>query len=66
MSTAFNNHRQAALALLAADTRLSRRAGSFLGQLAVDPSPLTPAQSDWLSKLLMRARLPALAPGGAE
>lgn len=39
--------------------RLSRKAGSFVGQLAVDPpSALTASQTDWLGKLLDRADLP--------
>jgi hypothetical protein len=57
----FPDHRAAALALLTGDNCLTRKAGSFLGQLAVDPSPLTQAQSDWLAKLLDRAKLPHLA-----
>jgi len=59
------NHRAAALALLNSDTRLSRKAGSFLGQLVADPTPMTPAQADWLAKLLIRAALPPLAHGEA-
>lgn len=62
----FPDHRQAALALLTGHYRLSRKAGQFLGQLAVDPSPMTEAQADWLAKLLDRAGLPALAEGGAK
>ena len=61
----YPNHRQAALALLTGNHRLSRKAGQFLGQLAVDPSPISEAQANWLSKLLDRAALPALAEGGA-
>lgn len=57
----FSSHRQAALALLTGDYRLSRKAGQFLGQLAVDPTPMSEAQSDWLTKLLERSGLPALA-----
>lgn len=53
----FPNHRQAALALLNAEQKQSRRAGQFLGQLAVDPSPMSDAQSEWLAKLLDRAGL---------
>lgn len=35
---------------------LSRKAGSFVGQLAVDPpSALTASQAEWLGKLLERA-----------
>lgn len=61
----FTNHRQAALSLLNADYRLSRKAGQFLGQLAVDPAPMSEAQTEWLAKLLERAGLPPLAEGGA-
>ena len=61
----FPDHRQAAIALLTGNHRLSRKAGQFLGQLAVDPSPISEAQADWLSKLLDRAALPPLAEGGA-
>ena len=61
----FTNHRDAALALLNGNYRLSRKAGQFLGQLAVDPSPMSEAQADWLAKLLDRAGLPPLAEGGA-
>lgn len=57
----FPDHRQAALALLTADVRLTRKAGSFLGQLVVDPTPMTPAQLDWLLALLDRAGFPLLA-----
>lgn len=64
MTIVYDNHRAAALALLTGDSRLSRKAGSFLGQLAVDQSPLTPAQASWLALLLKRAALPPLATGG--
>ena len=56
----FADHRAAALALLNSDNRLTRKAGSFLGQLAVDPSPLSQSQLDWLAKLLLRAKLAPL------
>lgn len=59
----FLDQRQAALALLNGEHRLSRKAGQFLGQLAVDASPMSPAQVDWLGKLLVRADLPPLATG---
>ena len=51
----FETARAAALAILVSDTPLSRKAGSFLGQLAVDPTPMSAAQRDWLDKLLERA-----------
>lgn len=59
--TSFCNHRQAALALLTGGSRLSRKAGQFLGQLTVDPTPTSPAQTAWLARLLDRAGLPPLA-----
>ena len=62
----FPDHRQAALALLTGNHRLSRKAGQFLGQLAVDPSPMSKAQADWLAKILDRAGAPPLAEGGAS
>lgn len=61
----FPDHRQAALALLTGSYRLTRKAGQFLGQLAVDPLPLSVAQTAWLAKLLDDAGLPPLAEGGA-
>lgn len=57
----FENHRAAALALLTSDARLTRKAGQFLGQLAVDPMPLSESQRDWIETLLDRAGLPPLA-----
>ncbi|TIL42792.1 hypothetical protein [Mesorhizobium sp.] len=62
----FPDHRRAALALLNGNHRLSRKAGQFLGQLAVDPSPMSEAQVDWLAKLLDRAGLASGAEGGAQ
>ena len=62
----FTHQRAAALALLSGNVRLSRKAGQFLGQLAVDPSAMSEAQTDWLGKLLDRASLPPLADGGAK
>jgi hypothetical protein len=61
----FAAHRQAALALLNGDSSLTRKAGQFLGQLAVDPSPMSERQAAWLAKLLERANLPPLAGGEA-
>lgn len=58
--TQFADHRQAALALLSGENRLTRKAGQFLGQLAVDASPMSAAQADWLAKLLNRHGLPSL------
>lgn len=63
MSAGFEAQREAAIALLSRDpaqTRLTRKAGSFLGQCAVDPMPLSEAQREWLDTLLQRAGLPPL------
>ena len=64
MSDPFTSQRAAALALLNSDARLSRKAGSFAGQLCVDPTPMSPAQQSWLKTLLEKAGLPPLADGG--
>ena len=60
----FPDQGQAALALLTGNHRLSRKAGQFLGQLAVDPSPMSAAQADWLAKLLFKHGLPPMAEEG--
>lgn len=65
MSATFETHREAALALLHRNEQLTRKAGSFLGQLCVDPRPLSDAQWDWLATLLDRAGLPPLEGGEA-
>lgn len=53
--------RAVALAILNSATPLSRKAGSFLGQVAVDPTPLSVAQRDWLNKLEARAGMNNIA-----
>jgi len=65
-SAPYPNHRDAALALLNGDHPLNRKAGQFLGQLAVDSTPLSVAQANWLAKLLQRAGLPLLTDGGEQ
>ncbi len=60
MTKPFATHRDAALALLDLGQGLSRQAGSFLGQLAVDPLPMSDKQGAWLAKLLVRGDLPPL------
>ncbi len=64
MADPFVTPRDAALAALQSGTRMSRKAGSFLGQLVVDDTPMTPKQADWLATILDRADLPPLADGG--
>ncbi len=61
----FQNHREAALAVLCSGIRLSRNAGRFLGQLVADPAPMSAAQAEWFAKLLEKAGLPPLAGEGA-
>jgi hypothetical protein len=61
VSARFETPRTAALALLNGQSRLTRKAGSFLGQCVVDPTPLSDSQRDWLTTLLIRAGLPELA-----
>jgi hypothetical protein len=61
---AYPSQRDAALALLNSEARLTRKAGSFLGQLAVDSTPMSDAQQSWLATLLEKAGLPPLADGG--
>jgi len=56
MST-FENRRDVALAILYSGEKLTRKAGSFLGQCAVDPTPLSDKQADWLATLAERAGL---------
>lgn len=60
MSASFSDLRSAAIALLSSETPLTRRAGSFLGQCVVDPTPLSDAQKEWMRVLLERAGLPQL------
>ena len=66
MDEAFEARRAAAMLLLTKGAGLTRRAGSFLGQCIVDPTPLTEAQSGWLGKLLDRAGIPRLDVGRDE
>lgn len=51
----FDQRAKMAVAILTHGERLTRKAGSFLGQCAVDPAPLTPAQAEWFQTLAERA-----------
>jgi hypothetical protein len=66
MSDGYTTERRSelALAILAKGDRLTRKAGSFLGQLIADPTPMTIAQQDWFTVLVERAGL--AADGGAN
>ncbi len=63
MAEPFTRSRDAARALLAVET-LSEREGQFCGGLAFRSSPLSDKQANWLTLLLARHGLPALAEGG--
>lgn len=58
----------AGFALLAAhragEIKLSKRAAQFAGQLVATDAPLSDAQNDWLSKLVIAAGLPPI--GGEQ
>lgn len=56
----------AAIALLISGSLRTRQQGSFCGQVAVDRTPLTAAQEDWIGKLLARANLPPLMEGAGQ
>lgn len=60
MAETFPNHRQAALALLNGNFPITRKAGQFCGQLAVDATPMSDKQRDWLATMLNRHGLPSL------
>jgi hypothetical protein len=51
----FSSRRAAALDILQRSEKLTRKAGSFLGQCAVDPSPLSDRQLEWFLTLAERA-----------
>lgn len=53
----YETRREMSLAILTKGERLTRRSGSFLGQLIVDPTPMTEAQADWFRQLAERAGL---------
>lgn len=56
----FDCRRVAALSILATEARLTRKAGSFLGQCVADETPLTERQIDWLLTLAERAGVEVL------
>ena len=64
--TPFSTPQEAALALLNSGSLRTKQQGSLSGQVAVDRTPLTPSQSEWLGKLLTRAGLPPLVEGDAQ
>lgn len=51
----FAERRLLALQVLTSSERLTRKAGSFLGQCAVDQTPLSERQIEWLTQLADRA-----------
>ena len=53
----FEQQRRDALAILSSDAKISRKGGSFLGQCAVDATPLTERQATWFQQLAQKAGL---------
>ena len=51
----FDQRRAIALELLRRNIRLTRKSGSFLGQLCCDPTAMSPAQAEWFATLTERA-----------
>lgn len=50
-----NDNSAIALRILTSAIPLSRKAGSFLGQIVVDDTPLTPKQAAWFEQLAAKA-----------
>ena len=69
MSAPFTTPSAAAWALLdaarAGTTTFSRKAAGFVGETAIDPTPLSEKQRNWLATLLTKAGLPPLDGGAA-
>lgn len=57
MNIGFEQRRVLALEILTRGVRLTRKSGSFLGQLVADPSPMSEAQSEWFIQLAERAEV---------
>lgn len=55
--TDFDTRRRLALEILTHSDRLTRKAGSFLGQCVADRTPLSDRQQEWLEQLADRAGL---------
>ena len=53
----FERRRELALEILTLGVRLTRKSGSFLGQLVADPQPMSDAQAEWFFQLAERADL---------
>ncbi len=60
MENVFDNHCEAALALLCSKQPLKRKEGQFLGQMAVTSEYPSEKQLKWLCDLLRKAQLPPL------
>lgn len=60
--TDHKGRRDAALAILAVNDRLTRKSGSFLGQIVADETPLSDKQLDWFLSLAERAGVAVEAP----
>lgn len=53
----FDARKALALEVLARGVRLTRKSGSFLGQLIADATPMSAAQAEWFEQLIERAGL---------
>jgi len=51
----FEEQRRDALTILNSAEKLTRKAGSFLGQCVADATPLTDRQAEWFEQLAERA-----------
>ncbi len=57
-SKPFTDHREACLAILNSNCKITRKAGQFLGGEVVYGKPLSEAQCKWLNEILEHAKLP--------
>jgi hypothetical protein len=57
MSPSYEQRRELSLEILRRGVRLTRKSGSFLGQLVADPQPMSEAQQEWFGQLCERAGL---------
>ncbi len=64
MTFSFEQRRTLALEILQRNVRLTRKSGSFLGQLCCDPTAMSDAQTAWFAQLTERAGLDL--EGGAD
>ena len=70
MTAPFTSASAAGWALLdacrAGALQVSRKGASFIGETAIDPTPLSERQAAWLARLLEQAGLPPMEGGSRE